>query len=104
MEQCLRKSQKCENVVDKDECASNNGGCQTVCTNTDGSFNCGCSTGYEVHPNGFACIGELTQHYLANIFEATKRAILSATVKQFCYVIDEYTEFNCLLVRIKLYY
>ena len=46
------------NFLDIDECATSNAGCQTDCTNTDGSFFCGCAEGYEVSLNGFSCQGE----------------------------------------------
>ena len=31
---------------DIDECIDENGGCSQTCTNTEGSFNCGCNIGY----------------------------------------------------------
>jgi len=44
--------------VDKDECATNNGGCNThaSCSNTPaGSFTCTCNNGYK--GNGLTCDG-----------------------------------------------
>ena len=32
--------------LDTNECLNNNGGCEQVCTNTDGSFYCTCNSGY----------------------------------------------------------
>ena len=32
--------------VDINECDINNGGCQHICTNTNGSYNCSCRSGY----------------------------------------------------------
>ncbi|XP_063713278.1 signal peptide, CUB and EGF-like domain-containing protein 1 isoform X2 [Symsagittifera roscoffensis] len=41
---------------DTNECATNNGNCQQTCTNSVGSFNCGCTTGYETDPSdSFQC-------------------------------------------------
>ena len=42
---------------DIDECSSNNGGCAQVCTNTPGSYTCGCDPGYELDGDGFSCNG-----------------------------------------------
>ena len=33
-------------LLDINECLVNKGGCQHICTNTDGSFECSCNTGY----------------------------------------------------------
>lgn len=41
--------------TDKDECATDNGGCQHICKNTIGSYVCSCSNGYTLHENGHDC-------------------------------------------------
>ena len=33
-------------LLDVDECASNNGGCDQICINNPGSYQCGCNQGY----------------------------------------------------------
>ena len=33
-------------VTDINECTSQNGGCQQICTNTNGSFQCSCYSGF----------------------------------------------------------
>jgi len=33
-------------MTDINECDHNNGGCQHVCTNTPGSYKCGCHSGF----------------------------------------------------------
>ena len=43
--------------VDKDECQTNNGGCEHTCTNTAGSFTCSCNDGFKLK-NSFGCTGE----------------------------------------------
>ena len=51
---------------DEDECAIGTAtctclsltGCATTCTNTDGSFDCGCSAGFIVGLDGITCAGE----------------------------------------------
>ncbi|SPP81274.1 dorsal-ventral patterning protein tolloid [Drosophila guanche] len=42
-------------VVDVDECAVNNGGCQHRCRNTYGSYQCSCRNGYTLSDNGHNC-------------------------------------------------
>lgn len=43
---------------DIDECLTNNGGCDQICTNTDGGFNCSCGPGYELDIDGLTCNGK----------------------------------------------
>ena len=45
--------------TDIDECATNNGGCEVTCTNTDGSFECSCDTGYILAPDNLNCDGNV---------------------------------------------
>jgi MYXO-CTERM domain-containing protein len=40
---------------DIDECATNDGGCSQICTNTPGSFECSCSSGYALGSDGHSC-------------------------------------------------
>lgn len=42
--------------IDKDECATNNGGCQHVCTNNIGSYQCSCNNGFILHENKKDCL------------------------------------------------
>ncbi|XP_002073258.3 dorsal-ventral patterning protein tolloid [Drosophila willistoni] len=42
-------------IIDVDECAINNGGCQHRCQNTYGSYKCSCRNGYTLHDNGHNC-------------------------------------------------
>ncbi|XP_013385673.1 bone morphogenetic protein 1 [Lingula anatina] len=41
--------------TDKDECAVDNGGCQHICKNTVGSYQCACNNGYQLHENKHDC-------------------------------------------------
>ena len=44
--------------ADINECSSNNGGCAHTCTNSPGSFQCSCRTGYTLAGNGRSCNGK----------------------------------------------
>ena len=44
--------------TDINECATNNGGCEQICTNTDGFFQCSCVPGYSLATNGLDCDGQ----------------------------------------------
>lgn len=48
-------SQSYVTCADKDECAINNGGCQHVCRNTVGSYQCACYNGFTLHENNHDC-------------------------------------------------
>ena len=45
--------------VDINECEDMfYGGCDQICNNTNGSFECSCNTGFESSSDGFLCLGE----------------------------------------------
>ena len=44
-------------ILDANECASNNGGCNHTCNNTDGSFVCSCDSGYTLDSDKLGCLG-----------------------------------------------
>ncbi|KAK4336705.1 hypothetical protein RND71_043451 [Anisodus tanguticus] len=41
--------------IDKDECATSNGGCQHICKNTIGSYVCACQNGFVLHTDRHSC-------------------------------------------------
>ena len=45
---------------DTNECTDGTANCQQTCTNTQGSFQCNCTSGYTLDSNGRACNGEPT--------------------------------------------
>ncbi|ESO84884.1 hypothetical protein LOTGIDRAFT_236092 [Lottia gigantea] len=49
-------------MTDKDECAEENGGCQHICKNNIGSFECACDNGYTLHENKLDCKEGGCQH------------------------------------------
>ena len=50
---------------DIDECSAGTDDCTQTCTNTVGSFTCGCNSGYVLETDGFTCNGKhkLVYHY-----------------------------------------
>jgi len=46
-------------IEDIDECANLNGGCSGTCVNTEGSYYCGCTVGWQLAQNGRLCIGRI---------------------------------------------
>ena len=49
--------------LDTDECSENNGGCQHVCNNTEGSFACSCNEGYVLAEDRLSCNSEFYAIY-----------------------------------------
>ena len=45
--------------ADIDECAEGTSGCQHICTNYDGGFDCSCYSGYEINTDLKTCRGIL---------------------------------------------
>ncbi|XP_054716859.1 tolloid-like protein 1 [Uloborus diversus] len=52
--------------TDQDECTSNNGGCQQICKNTVGSYQCSCHNGFVLHPNGHDCKEGSCVHHISS--------------------------------------
>lgn len=52
--------------TDKDECAVNNGGCQHICKNTVGSYECACHNGFTLHENKHDCKEGGCQHEITS--------------------------------------
>ena len=50
-------------VVDINECETDNGGCEHICTNTQSSFYCSCQNGYELLHHLFCSGISITCNY-----------------------------------------
>ena len=48
----------CNDHSDIDECVEGSDGCDHNCTNTNGSYYCTCTTGYELELNNSTCVGK----------------------------------------------
>lgn len=44
-------------VSDIDECSVRNGGCDHICENSPGNFQCSCRNGYILSQDGTTCFG-----------------------------------------------
>jgi hypothetical protein len=49
--------------IDIDECTETSAGCGQVCSNTIGSYNCGCRSGYRLDSDGHTCNGIAQYNY-----------------------------------------
>ncbi len=49
--------ESCLCIADIDECQLNTALCDSDCVNTVGSYNCGCTDGYELAVDGASCQG-----------------------------------------------
>ena len=45
-------------ISDFNECSLNNAGCEHVCNNTAGSFNCDCRAGFKLKADKMGCEGK----------------------------------------------
>ena len=52
---------------DINECAMYNGNCSQICTNTNGSYLCSCSSGYGLNADNRTCTGEPVHHQRTEI-------------------------------------
>ena len=43
-------------VIDVDECVVKENSCDQICTNTDGTFECACDSGYVLDEDKISCI------------------------------------------------
>ena len=47
------------NLIDINECTINNGGCEQICVNDVGTYNCYCNHGYNLNLDNHTCEGKL---------------------------------------------
>ena len=47
----------CFNVLDVDQCLTDNGGCEQMCINEVPGHVCSCSRGFVLHSDGKSCLG-----------------------------------------------
>ena len=49
---------------DIDECISNNGNCEQLCNNFNGSYSCSCNSGYQLDQNQRNCTGIVLIYFI----------------------------------------
>ena len=49
-------------LSDVDECTNNNGGCEQLCENKEGSHECKCNSGFTLEGDGKSCKGNNSSH------------------------------------------
>jgi len=54
--------------TDVNECSTDNGGCQQLCSNRVGSYSCSCNTGFLLSPDGKICNGSLSSYCQVTCF------------------------------------
>ena len=54
-------------LLDIDECLTDNGGCNQTCTNSEGSFECSCATGFTLAEDSLNCDGKKIKIYFQQI-------------------------------------
>ena len=54
-------------MTDKNECSISNGGCEHLCENTEGSYQCSCQGDYRLHTNNKDCIGLIIIDFMSEI-------------------------------------
>lgn len=56
-------------ILDKDECQEENGGCEQDCVNLIGGYICKCRTGFILHDDKHQCIeGSYLLYYLLSFY------------------------------------
>lgn len=54
-------------LLDVDECSENTDSCSQLCSNTVGSYTCGCRDGYRLASDGRTCNGNSVNIFLFNL-------------------------------------
>ncbi|XP_078665528.1 uncharacterized protein LOC144907954 [Branchiostoma floridae x Branchiostoma belcheri] len=70
-----------ERLTDIDECANANGGCEHVCTNTEGSFQCSCHIGQTLNGDGLNCDASQSTTSPTTTYVSSTTAQVSTTPK-----------------------
>lgn len=75
-------------MADIDECTIMNGGCETHCTNSEGSYECSCSEGYALMPDLRTCSGIHTTLPARTERLQTHIALLISCIYMLMYVME----------------
>ena len=72
----IRHCTICNDNIDIDECDDDNGGCDHVCSNTAGSYECSCNSGYTLELDNKGCSRELITHNAYWLFISPKPIVM----------------------------
>ena len=56
---------------DFNECHMNNAGCEQICSNSKGSFNCDCRAGFKLKADKMGCEGNGRTDCQGNVYSTT---------------------------------
>ena len=65
-------------ITDINECEINNGGCEQMCNNTNGSFFCSCEMGYQLDSSGLNCSSMVTTQLCLSAFNSATLYVYQA--------------------------
>ena len=65
---------------DINECAEGTGGCAQMCTNTVGSYDCSCSSGYRMASDSHGCDGKSNSITAPDILQAGDPSITNGKI------------------------
>lgn len=49
-------------ILDVDECLNDNGGCEQICVNSEGSYSCACKDGFRLAQDRKRCLCRYSYH------------------------------------------
>ena len=71
-------------TVDLNECSERFSGCEQLCNNTDGSYQCGCREGYTLNTDGMTCDGRPICSYVLNYTKSNNTVNNSIFILHVC--------------------
>ena len=81
-------------TIDVNECETLNGGCQQTCTNTDGSFFCNCTEGYELEMDGTTCLSRLLLEHSWEILKVPNHVSCLILVMSLKHIMHSYSSMS----------
>ena len=79
--------------IDIDDCATENGGCEQICINNVGSYECSCTAGYTMKSDGYNCAGTVLcvckMHEHAFVYMLVACSLLSQVLSR-----EQYRQFQ----------
>ena len=82
-------------MADINECSTNNGNCSKLCINTNGSYVCSCTSGYQIAMDNMTCNGECnnlickSNQSIRNIFQILMNVLPMEAVHKYASTLME---------------